>query len=334
MTLFQIKILMKFRISLLCLLGVIFFFHVALRAQQPFQYSHFHWDKYNVNPAFGGMEDKMNITGSYRTQWQNLSGNPEFIRVNVHLPLYAVSGGTGVQVWNERIGAESNIMLAGTYNQVVPLAFGLLSIGAKAGILSKSIDGTQLISATGTYQNGSVQHMDEYIPGIKIRAFAPVWGLSAYFFSSVADFGIVFDDYPIVAMDFNGSEIQKKNSITVHGNYFLNLLPAIKMEAFGLFRTDFIQWQSEVGVLVKLRNTMNASFLLRGYSKKTLDAVSFGLGSRVNNDLSIAYSYDLTLSPLQNNSGGTHEILLRYTINADFGKKIPESIIYSPRLYD
>jgi hypothetical protein len=106
------------------------------------------------------------------------------------------------------------------------------------------------------------------------------------------------------------------------------------MEAFALFRSDLVQWQSEAGISMKYNKNLFTSFMLRGYSKNTLDALIVGLGAAINESLFLMYSYDIGLSSLQNASGGAHEFLFRYKINADFGKKIPQSIIHSPRLYE
>lgn len=305
-----------------------------LSAQQVFQSTNFQLDKYDINPAYAGMDNALNITSRYRNQWQGLPGNPSFLKLNTHLPLYSFSGGTGLQVWNQSIGYESNVHFNLSYNQVFPLPFGLVSVGLRMGVINKAINGDKFISAFGNYENGALEHNDDHIPRGRINSIAPSWGIGLYFFSKFTDFGIVLDEYPQVGFEIEGFKFRKRNSITIHWNYFLNLPERTKMEAFLLLRSDFIQWQSEMGIAVHYEENVFLSCQLRGYNENTLDAVSFGVGGMLNKKIRLAYNYDITLSKLSQVSNGAHEFQLSYFIDVNFGKKIPEKIIHSPRLFE
>ena len=160
------------------------------------------------------------------------------------------------------------------------------------------------------------------------------WGIGIYLWMKSFNLGIVFDEVPQVALDLGGVEIQKRHSFTLHGNYSLNLTDEIGMEFFTNHRTDLVQWQTEFGLLGKLQEKLYGSVLVRGYNKNSFDALAWLIGGRLNPDLWVAYSYDITLSPLRKTSNGSHEILLRYLIDVNTGRKIPERIMHSPRLYE
>jgi type IX secretion system PorP/SprF family membrane protein len=318
------------------LLGVLFLF-LGLNntlAQQSFQSSLNQFDKYSMNPAYGGMEDRLSLTGSFRSQWQGLDGHPEFLSLSAHLPFYNLNGAGGFRVRKEDIGVESNTSLLFSYNQVFVFDFGLLSLGARAGYLWKNLDGTALISSSGNYSDGLIDHLDEKIPNVKIRGSAPSWGVGLYFYSNRFDCGIVFDDSPVVAIDLGGIAIQKWRSILMHGNYFLNLSEFYRVDLFATLRSDWVQWQSELGLAVTWSDRFYSSLQLRGYDQRSFDAVSVGFGAFINQQLQLTYSYDLSLSPLRQVSNGTHELMIRYLVDVGIGKKIPEKIIYNPRLYD
>lgn len=303
-------------------------------AQQRFQSSISYLDKYRTNPAYGGMDNLLSLAGSYRSQWQNLEGQPEFINLSANLPLFSVNGATGVLLRKEDIGVESDISALFSYNQVFGFDFGLISVGARAGILRKRIDGSDLFSASGSYEDGIIDHNDAAIPNASVSGFAPTWGAGLYFFSERFDFGIVFDESPVIAIKLDGTSIEKKHLISVHGDYFLHLSDLIHLEFFGLVRSDWIQWQAEAGLMARYEDRYFAALQIRGYNERSFDAISVGLGGRLNKDLQIAYSYDITLSPLRHVSNGAHELILRYRIDVGLGKKLPQKILHSPRLYD
>lgn len=305
-----------------------------IQAQQRFQSSQYHFDKYSMNPAFGGMDDQLSITGSYRSQWQGLEGNPEYLSLSGHLPFYNLNGAGGFRIRKEGIGAEVNTSMLISYNQVFAFDFGLLSMGARGGWMWKNLDGSALISSSGNYSDGLIDHQDEKIPSTKISGSAPSWGVGLYFYSKSFDCGIVFDDFPEVAIALDGIAIQKWRSILLHGNYFLNLSNFFRLDVFASLRSDWIQWQSEWGLAATWNESFYSYLQLRGYSERSFDAVSVGFGANINRQLQLTYSYDITLSPLRHVSNGAHELMIRYFVDVGIGRKIPEKIIYNPRLYD
>lgn len=304
------------------------------RAQQNPQFGLFQIDKYRVNPAYAGMDNRLSLTAAYRNQWQGLIGNPESMHVSAHTPLYSINGATGLQIGREAIGAMNDIRFSASYNQVMNFDFGLLSLSAKAGLLNKRINGSEFKSASGYYENGEINHEDDFIPENLISGITAIWGVGMYFVNETFDFGIVFDDTPLTKVSIGPLSIQKRPSISIHGNYFLNLSTLLRLEFFGLLRSDFIQWQTEVGILGRLYENVFTSVQLRGYKQNTFDAIAIGLGAKLNDNLLLAYQYDFTISPLRQVSNGTHELIIRYLVNVNLGKKIPEKIIHSPRLYE
>jgi type IX secretion system PorP/SprF family membrane protein len=318
-------------ILILLLLGTCI---IVSTAQQRFQSSLSWLDKYAENPGYGGMENRLSLTGSYRSQWQGLKGQPDYLRLNAHLPLYSIGGASGFLMRRENIGAISDQSFLLSYNQVFDLGIGGLSVGARAGFLHKSIDGEKLIAAGGEYGDGNIDHNDDYIPETYIAGSAPSWGLGFYFFTNNFDFGMVFDDLPLIALSLDGIAIQKKQSLKVHGSYELEASEYIRLEMFGLLRSDLVQWQVEAGIVTKFSNNLFSSAQIRGYSVNTLDAISVAIGGRLNKNILLAYSYDITLSSLNQVSNGAHELLVRYLVDVQIGKRIPQRIIHSPRLYD
>jgi len=96
-------------------------------------------------------------------------------------------------------------------------------------------------------------------------------------------------------------------------------------------KSDLIQTQTDVSVLLKYENRFFGGVTYRGYDRYTSDALVFIGGIRLNEKMNLAYAYDLTLSQLRNYSAGSHEILINYNLGKPIGKGKLPGIIYNPR---
>ena len=54
-------------------------------------------------------------------------------------------------------------------------------------------------------------------------------------------------------------------------------------------------------------------------------------GWKANENVMIAYSYDVPLSALSTVNTGSHEIMINYNLNKVIGNPLPARIIYNPR---
>ena len=133
------------RIRILSLSVLMFFMTAQGYGQQNPHSSMGHLETYLLNPALGGMENRLSVTAMYRMQWQGLPGSPESIWLNAHLPFYSIGGAGGMQLANQRIGADADLKASLTYNQVFGFRSGLLSMGLRAGFVRKTIDGLSLV---------------------------------------------------------------------------------------------------------------------------------------------------------------------------------------------
>ena len=90
-------------------------------AQQPAQYSLYMLNPYGVNPAAAGLKGTLEATGSFRSQWVGIDGNPVTQYLNVVLPLSIVSSGLGFSIHNESIGARNGLTAKASYNYIIKM---------------------------------------------------------------------------------------------------------------------------------------------------------------------------------------------------------------------
>ncbi len=317
---------------IICLIGTI----VVLHAQQPPQYSMYMLNKYNYNPAYAGLDNSLSITGIFRKQWVNIESSPVTQNINVHMPLYYLGGGFGINLENDQLGVERNTSGSISYNYFVPVSKkSMISFGIGAGAIQKSFDGSKLRAPDGDYTEPPVlDHDDDLIPIGKVSATAPYFNAGIYFYNEKLEIGLSANNLiePIATL-----EAEELINIKFIRNYFFIFVYSFEisrnltLHPSFFAKSDLIQTQLEFSTIVKYNDNIFGGASFRGYNANSIDAVIFIVGYKLNEKVTLAYSYDLTLSGLSDVSKGSHEILLNYNLNKLIGKGTPPKIIYNPR---
>ncbi len=316
---------------------IIFIFFISVSfAQQAPQYSLYMLNKYNFNPAYAGLDNSLSITGVFRQQWVNLEASPQTMSINAHMPLYYLGGGVGINLENDEIGAERNSSASISYNYFLPVSkTSLISIGMAAGVIQKSLDGSILRAPQGDYSEPpTLNHRDNFIPTGSSSAISPTFSAGVYFYHEKFEIGIAANNLnePVAAF-----EAEESFDVRFIRNYFFNfaynfeLSRSISIEPSIFVKSDLVQTQIEFSALLNYNDNIFGGASFRGYNKNSIDAVTIIAGYRLNERVTLAYSYDLTLSGLKHVSNGSHELLINYNLNKPIGRGIPPKIIYNPR---
>ena len=323
----------------LCFLLLILSFTggMVIYGQQTVQLSQFSFNKYQLNPAFGGFDNSLSITSFYRSQWEGFAGAPRSQGINAHLPVYLLKGGAGVQIMSESIGAQKFSQLALSYNFVIPTQIGLFSFGLKAGFIQKSILGDKLRALGGIYEGNAVEHNDPVLPNGLVRAGAPEIGLGICFVNSIFAAGIATDYLNQPKFNFSlveESSIKQRTHFNAYFQYHYILNESFTIHPSFFTKTDLKVWQTDISLQTAFEEKLFINFGFRGYNSKSFDAIIVGLAGKLNRNITLAYSYDLGISPIKNEHTGSHEIVLNYNLNKSIGQNIRQRIIYNPRFLE
>ncbi|MEL6143553.1 MAG: type IX secretion system membrane protein PorP/SprF, partial [Bacteroidota bacterium] len=104
-------------------------FSFSLHAQQLAQYSLYFLDPVQLNPAYAGLDNSLSATGTYRSQWSGLPGNPVGQRLSAHLPLYIISSGIGFDAEIDELGARRYTRFGLSYNYQLVRGRSVWSLG-------------------------------------------------------------------------------------------------------------------------------------------------------------------------------------------------------------
>jgi len=301
-------------------------------SQQPAQYSLYMLNPLGWNPAYAGLDNSLSITGVFRAQWTELEGNPVTQNVSVHMPLYILSGGIGINVENDELGPEQWTTGTIAYNFQKEIGSNVLAIGASGGIVQRTIDGSQLRTPKGSYlEPGSINHNDPILPLSSVSAVVPTFNAGVYLMNEWMEAGVSVRNITESAAEFDNFNLALKRNFAVNLGFHFDLSQTLSVHPSALLRSDLTQTQADFSVIMRYNNNIFGGASFRGYNANSADAVAILAGFKLSEKLTLAYGYDLTLSDLNLVSNGSHEISLNFNLNKRIGAGRPPAIIYNPR---
>jgi len=314
---------------------ILLWYTLGLAAQQAPQYSLYMLNPYACNPAYAGLENTLVATGVYRQQWSNLLGAPVTQHINAHLPLYVISSGVGLKVENDAIGAHRTTQAALSYSYQLELGRTVsLSAGVSAGYLQYSLDGTKLRAPDGIYAEPNFSHNDQFLPEGKVQAGTPVFEAGLYFQTKNLQVGASVQPAFSPALTISGTNALKIEPVQHYfftAIYSLNVGDNLNIRPSAMAKTDFAETQMEISTVFQWNENIFAGASFRGFGSSDRDAAVVLAGLRLNEKTTLAYSFDIPLSPLSSANRGSHELLLRYCLNKPIGAGKLPPVIYNPR---
>ncbi len=118
---------------------------VASHAQQDPLYSQYLNNPLLVNPAYTGINNKLNLVAGYRMQWAGFDGSPTTLNFSAHSSFYQNKVGAGILVVQDKIGETKITQYNATYSYKIELKKGrTLSFGLQTGLTNYRNDNEQL----------------------------------------------------------------------------------------------------------------------------------------------------------------------------------------------
>jgi len=287
-----------------------------LAAQDP-QLSQYYSTPLYLGPSFAGSTGMTRVGMNVRAQWIQLPGS--FITTSLYADKYIdkYKLGTGVSImYDDAGGLMSSLYLATQYSYRISLGNKAYFVpGIQAQYFSKKINSEALIFGDQIFNGEVMPASIENMENNKYHHFD--FALSGLVFSDRYWFG--FTGNHLMKINQNLPDYQDFASLLISAyggmTFDLNDSRHISRSEKSLTGTFYYKTQDQMHQLDLGVYLTNHPYMLgvwyRGlplvsntYNK---DAITFLAGIQFGS-LSIAYSYDLTLSRLVNSTGGSHEI--------------------------
>lgn len=273
-----------------------------------------------INPAYAGSHDALSLNGAYRNQWTGIDGAPVTQTLSAHTPLVNNKMGIGVTALRERIGVlkRSEAYLNYAYRIVMPKS--ILAFGLSGGFQSM----LELYSQVKTIQSSDQQFLYD-----TPRFFSPNFGAGVYYYHAQKFFAGI--SVPrMIESKITSDKSRVINSIgPKHFTYYAVAGYVFDIQEGLKLRPSFM---AKVMPGVPLQTDISLMSLIKdvvwlGASYRYHDAVSGVFGLQINKQFKMSYSYDFTLSGLQQYNSGSHEIQLSYLF------KYKTQKVIGPRLF-
>ena len=318
------KINLKYKILVLGFIYIgLLFTGMAAFAQDP-QFSQYYASPLYLNPGFTGTTDMQRVAANSRFQWTQLKSPFVTHSVSYDVAVPSLNSGFGVIALTDKAGSANlrTTTIGALYSSKIQLSKEwMVSPGLNFSYGSRGIDFDKLLFGDQIEFNGPT--IDDAVAQLNNRNY--------FDFSS----GVVIYNQTLW-MGFSAHHINQPNhsllgedaklpmKMSVHGgiNIPLKLHPLAAMKlssispSFVYFRQGEFQ-QLDLGVNM-VYDPILVGLWYRGVplqknynSKANQDAIIVMLGLNLKY-LEVGYSYDLSISEIAGNSGGSHEISIVY----------------------
>jgi len=305
--------LSTYTIMLVLLLG-----SLSLKAQQEPQYTQYMFNMMSVNPAYTGTRNSLNALLLSRLQWVGVEGAPRSHTFALHTPIKDKKIGIGASVIADNIGPVTNTYINLNYAHRINLTENMvLSLGIKGGIYNYYVNLSDL----------QLNEFDNSFSEDYQKNFQPNLGAGAYLYTK--DYYVGFSvpkllktDLEDVGTDDIPTELKLHYFLT--GGYVFDINSDWKLKPSVL--SKFVE-----GAPPSLDITAQALYNERfwfGTTYRVGDAIAFLFEMQVNRQLIVGYSYDYTLSGMNDQSNGSHEILISFDFEGFSNDKVK-----SPRYF-
>jgi|JI9StandDraft_2_1071091.scaffolds.fasta_scaffold18362_2 type IX secretion system PorP/SprF family membrane protein len=277
------------------------------KAQFDAMFTQYMFNELVINPAYAGSRECLSATALYRQQWVGLDGAPTTITGSIHAPLMQQKLGVGLSFLNESIGVSrrTGVNLNGAYR--IKMDANTLSFGLQLGMVSLSENLAQL----------NLQNDQQFMINSGKKT-APNFGFGAFYTAPKWYVGLSIPRMLKNRLDVSNGTGEVQNTLALDDfHYFITAGSVISIAPSVKLRPN-VMLKAVSGAPMQIDLSANAlfnEFIWAGLAYRSGDALSLLLGANITKQIRLGYSYDYTLSALQEFNTGSHEIMLGYDFN-------------------
>jgi len=292
-------------------------------AQQDVQFSQYMFNGLYINPAYAGYREQWNVNVFYRSQWAGFPGAPKTFSAAADGTVNDGRIGLGIQVVSDKLGAQNNTAMYGSYAYRIPIdqvGERTLAFGIGAGFVQQKLDIEALSPAS---QN------DALLMNVKKTAFMPDARIGVFYNSERLYAGLSADN--LITNSFQKSDGLKTYLPLKPHLYFTfgGLVPLsedVLLKPSLLVKEDFAGPTSlDLGAFfllsqkIWLGGSYRTAILHKNNIDKSVNKAGAVVGMVevfVNSKLRVGYAYDQTVNGTGATSYTTHEVSLSYFFNS------------------
>jgi type IX secretion system PorP/SprF family membrane protein len=258
----------------------------------------------SINPAYAGNREALNVALFYRRQWTGITGAPVTMNLAVDAPFLDAKLGLGLSITTDKIGVTKETHILTNYSYKISLDRGSLSFGLGAGIITTNTAWSDLVVLDPGDEN--------FLTNSRVFV-VPDFSFGIYYTNQNYFGGISIPKL----MEYKFNYDKNKYSIgfkpgqynyLINTGYIFSLSPKVKF-----FPSTLIAVSPGEKLLFDLNAYVGLNDRIwAGASYRNKRSLGILFQFAINNQLRVAYTYDIDFGTLGRYSNGSHEIMLRY----------------------
>ncbi len=291
---------------------------VCLNASAQFepQFTQYLNNEMFINPAYAGTRGCTSASILYRNQWTGIEGAPKTTTLNVHSPFKYEKIGLGLSIMNDKIGVTNQTAAFASYAYHMQVTEkGKLSFGLQGGIINVTDNLLDVVTIDPNDQEFSQNITHKVLPN---------FGFGTYFHTDRFYAGIsvprfIDNKINVTTLKAQSNKINPDDfHYYAYSAYVFDAGKNVKMKPSVMIKAvEGAPVQADVNMNV----LFNEIFWI-GASYRTNSAVALTAQVQLNKQLRFGYSYDYTLTKLNDYSSGSHELTIGYDFSFDKAKVV------------
>ncbi|MDG1350572.1 MAG: PorP/SprF family type IX secretion system membrane protein [Crocinitomicaceae bacterium] len=294
-----------------CLAGLLLLIvSFSTMSQQDKLITHFIYDKMSINPGKTGLglDNTICATSIYRNQWDKVNGAPNSAVLNIEANLSRIlPGGIGLSFYHDAIGFAKQNNLALNYSYPIEIgSIGTLGVGVGVGLINYGLQ-PDWVPPTSLQDPDLPEEFAATNLDVNFGAYFNGKDFYAGLSSTHLTESLLKQQS---ANGFEQSYQTARHYYLMGGKKFANMFGGT-IDAQVLMRTDLVKFSADFNARY-IYDFGNSKIGYGGLTVRTSDAVAMMFGYTPMENLTVGYSYDITVNKLASVSRGSHEIFFKY----------------------
>ncbi len=304
------------------ILALIFMLGISINAQQLPVASYYMYDYSRTNPGSLGSKDMLCANIIRKDAFNGLPGWPQTTLLDFEVPFKLFGGkhGVGMNIYQDKIGfntdTEFNLGYAFRFN----VADGTLGIGIKGGFIQRGLKGTWV-----GLPGDSPENDPNIPPSSSENIMAASFSGGVFYRSEDIYLGASVLNVYAQKFDYSKKVASSTTKITLTPHYYATAGYKLQMSnsAYELKPSVMLYSDGRTATL-DLNGTLEYNKRIwGGVSYRVSSAVIGMVGLMIFDGAKIGYAYDFQTSALSSQSSGSHEFILNYCVKLG-NEKQPE----------
>jgi type IX secretion system PorP/SprF family membrane protein len=298
-------------------------------AQQDPNFSNNIFNHIIQNPAFAGANDRWNVSGLFREQWNGLEGSPSTSIFNFDMPFRIVCSnhGIGISVMTDKLGSsiEKKMTSVGlNYAAKMNIFKGVLSLGFRANFINHSFKGIGNIPL-GPEWNSRKRLLETAALGESVIDESNSlfdFGAGMFYLKNNFYFGVSAShllEPSLLSIKDADIKLKRQYYGSLGCTYPISRRWEIAPSAHFVSDLAFYQITGNMKVILDKHYWFALSY-------RQDDAAIVHIGAEFYAGMKIAYSYDLGISEFSKQYNGSHELMLAYSFDVKVKKQKYSSV--------